>query len=109
MSELTEEQIEQRRREAVLLGLADVEAQDDSQWWWLSFADPDLPEGTQFLGAALVPALTIEGAITQAHLLGINPGGQVASWGPIPEDAIPDSHPRCVLMDRETVERFGSA
>lgn len=52
--------------------------------WWLSFCDPDAPEGSQFLGVAVVQAPTLPAAITRSHVLGVNPGGEVASMGPIP-------------------------
>ena len=45
--------------------------------WWLSFADADLPEGSQFLGVAIVKARGIASAAQTAHRLGINPGGEV--------------------------------
>lgn len=56
--------------------------------WWLSFADPNLPAGTQFLGVVITQAATIEDAITGTHLLGINPGGQIGIMGPVPADLI---------------------
>lgn len=58
---------------------------------YLSFADPDLPEGTQFLGAAIVEsdaALGFVGAVTVAHMLGINPGGEVMGIA-LPDDWVP--------------------
>lgn len=50
------------------------------EWMWLSFADPDLPKGQQFLGWAMVQAGDIVEAARTAHRLGINPGGQVAAY-----------------------------
>ena len=48
--------------------------------FWLSFADED-----GFRGAAFVEAEDLIAAVRRAHLLGINPGGQVL--GPaVPED-----------------------
>lgn len=52
-------------------------------WWWLSFADPELPKGLQFLGACLVQAEDERGAITEAWLRHLNPGGEVAIVGPL--------------------------
>lgn len=46
--------------------------------FWLSFADSDLPEGSQFLGAAIVRASDCEEAIRECWRLKINPGGEVA-------------------------------
>lgn len=51
---------------------------DEDKFWWLSFADGSLPEGSQFLGAAVVgPADNIVGAIRLAHEKKCNPGGEV--------------------------------
>ena len=47
------------------------------RWWWLSFADPELPEGSQFLGVAIVKATELVTATLVAHMHGCNPGGQV--------------------------------
>ena len=49
-------------------------------WWWLSFADPTLPVGQQFLGVAIVPAPSFLAAVTVAHQLGCNPGGEVMGF-----------------------------
>lgn len=46
-------------------------------WWWLSFADPARPRGTQFLGAAIVRGLCLGSALDMARYLRINPGGEV--------------------------------
>lgn len=48
-----------------------------SPWFWLSFADPNLPKGTQFLGGCIVQAGSFLGAVSAANQLGINPGGEV--------------------------------
>lgn len=48
-------------------------------WWYMSFADPDLPEGKQFLGACIVEGATFANAITNSHLQGCNPGGEAAA------------------------------
>ncbi len=48
--------------------------------YWLSFADPDKPRGTQFLGVAIVEELDFIGAIKRAHALGCNPGGEVLGY-----------------------------
>lgn len=46
--------------------------------FWLSFADSTRPKSQQFLGVAIVSAMDISGALTVSHVLGINPGGEVA-------------------------------
>lgn len=45
--------------------------------WWLSFADPTRPTGSQFLGAALVEGQSLLDAAQTAWILGCNPGGEV--------------------------------
>ena len=45
--------------------------------WWLSFADPYLPLGSQFLGAVIVPGNNLFEAVQTAHKLKLNPGGEV--------------------------------
>lgn len=57
--------------------------------WWLSFADPDLPEGEQFLGVAIVEQRWFISAVEKAHELGINPGGQIQGV-PVDLDTVPD-------------------
>jgi hypothetical protein len=69
---MTEE--ERRRR------IADALAQEqkaDLSWLYLSFVDPDRPEGQRFLGACWVKAQGPATAIQTAHEHGCNPGGQV--------------------------------
>lgn len=50
-------------------------------WWYLSFADED-----RFLGGAYIQAFGTMSAVTTATVLGLNPGGEVAAWGPIPDE-----------------------
>jgi hypothetical protein len=90
--------------------------------WWLSFADPALPEGRQFLGACMVDVddtdldepLMVR-AVRAAHRLGCNPGGHVQGH-PIPPDIalrVPSqwrarllTRPECTALDlamRKTV------
>ena len=59
-----------------------------SDWFYMSFCDPQAPKGEQFLGGAYVQGDTIEEALTRSHLLGVNPGGEVAFQGPAPDDAL---------------------
>ncbi len=48
-------------------------------WFWLSFADFQLPAGNQFLGVVIVQATHLIDAIKVTHILGCNPGGEVRS------------------------------
>ncbi len=83
--------------------------EDDSPmlWWWLSFCDTERPEGTQFLGAALVRARNAATAMLEAHAQGCNPGGSIAMWE-IPDEVPVAECPEWVnrLMSREEVEMF---
>ncbi len=51
-------------------------------FWWLSFADPKLPTGSQFLGCAVVEALDFGAAVQAAHQHKCNPGGECQGLGP---------------------------
>jgi hypothetical protein len=79
---MTDEQVGARAQEL----LAEESAQPLA-WWWLSFADPEKPEGSQFLGACIVQARGFFGATLVAHALKCNPGGQCRGMGPISLDA----------------------
>lgn len=48
-------------------------------WYWLSFVDPSLQKGEQFLGVAIVRGYHIIEAVASTHRQGINPGGEVRS------------------------------
>lgn len=100
-----------------------------TQTWWLSFVDPDRPEGEQFLGAVVVdvdeadvalaePAATairashglpplseprdqwMAAAIGKASRLHVNPGGEVAS---LRLDAIPGFATECPPYPRNQI------
>lgn len=68
--------------------------------WWLSFADPDLPEGSQFLGVVIAAAPDLAAAVTRTHLLAINPGGGIQIAGPLPAGCIAaEWHDRLLTKD----------
>lgn len=46
-------------------------------YYYMSFTDAELPEGSRFLGACIVEAADLPTAITKTHVLGINPGGDI--------------------------------
>ena len=46
-------------------------------YWLLSFSDPARPSGEQWLGCLYLQAETLKGAITTAHAMKLNPGGEV--------------------------------
>lgn len=81
-------------------------------WWWLSFVDPDRPEGDRFVGACIVQGdddliggrLAGTDPVSSAWRLGINPGGEVQLVR-VPDgkvDAVPIEY-REVLLTREQV------
>ena len=72
---------------------------------WLSFCDDDKPKGQQFLGVAIVRGRDFLIAVERAHMLGINPGGQVMGM-PIPDEVAPDIVDR-MLSRREVIALGG--
>lgn len=48
------------------------------RWWWLSFCDDLRPSGAQFLGVTVVQGRNLIEAVSRAHWIGINPGGEVS-------------------------------
>lgn len=75
--------------------------------FWLSFADDTLPEGSQFLGACLVQAANLAFALTKTHVLGINPGGEIAIVGPLDLDPLePPPYPLDRLLTRAEIEEI---
>lgn len=86
-----------------IVGALFDESTEPMRWWWLSFTDADLPEGSQFLGVAVVEARGLAWAITVAHGLGINPGGDVMAIE-IPDEHVPPESFRNRLLDRAEAE-----
>lgn len=79
-------------------------------WWWLSFANPYLPAGSQFLGACLVKAHGVAEAVRVAHVLEINPGGEVQFMKLLPTAPIPAkwaerllTRAECAQFDEEMI------
>lgn len=77
--------------------------------YWLSFVDSDLsappdeqvPGGGGFLGVCIVEADNPISAVAEAHRLEINPGGEVAIYGPIPTEAYPEDARNRLLTAEE--------
>lgn len=94
-------------QEAFVSRLAEVlaveAASPEPGLWWLSFTDPSRPKGDQFLGVAVVEAIGHHHALRQTHILGINPGGEVAGWGPIPVGSVATEW-RNRLLSRDEAE-----
>lgn len=71
----------------------------NSNWWYLSFA-----EG-KFLGGCIVKATGLLDAVDMAHLLKINPGGEVFGFE-IPKGKIPDLIYMNRLLTKEEISTF---
>jgi hypothetical protein len=81
--------------------------------FWMSFSDPDRPEGVQFLGVALVEAANEVEMMTKSHLTGCNPGGEI-QFVSIDMEAVPEdmrkaleNAPRDILMPKILLEKLG--
>lgn len=104
-----------------------AQKREGTKVFWLSFCDGKRPKGSQFLGACLISVTASEAddaaidvllrfplaqpdsewiaaATTKAHLLGCNPGGQIAFMEIDPEHPYLARYPFNVLMDRATIE-----
>jgi hypothetical protein len=67
-------------REHERLPVPERKSDSHGSWFYMSFADPKLPTGTQFLGGCYVQADSLSDAVTRSHVLGINPGGEIKIW-----------------------------
>lgn len=76
-----------------------VEGRMVTGWSWVSFADPDLPTGTQFLGVVV----TETARVPMLGLFGLNPGGQMV-WYDIPDEHLPAPEWRNRLLTRAEAE-----
>jgi hypothetical protein len=74
-------------------------------WHWLSFADGSLPVGQQFLGGAWLRGYTEAAAVLEAHLLDINPGGEVQVISTPPGFVVPEQWANR-LLDKAEIERM---
>jgi len=78
--------------------------------YWLSFADPELPKGSQFLGVVIVRSNDFITAVAYTHAKGINPGGEVRGVE-FPDDArpIPEDMIDCLLSYEDIETKLGGA
>ena len=74
--------------------------------WWLSFADPERPEGQQFLGVAVVEAPEFLMATLMARMHGCNPGGEVQGYE-VPDDYSGPPLPMNQLLSKADLEALG--
>lgn len=75
--------------------------------FWLSFADPDKPSGSQFLGVVVIRAASYPLAVHETHRLGINPGGEVLGVELDAQAAENAALPRNRILTREECDTFG--
>lgn len=68
--------------------------------WWLSFVDPDRPEGQRFLGVVIVQALGFGDAINVSFAKGLNPGGEIQGFQ-IEMDYVPEALRNRLLKKRD--------
>jgi hypothetical protein len=67
--------------------------------FYMSFADD-----SGWLGSAYVEGDDLELALTWSHVLGINPGGEVAAVGPVPKSWVKPTHLNVLIKDPEEIE-----
>lgn len=74
--------------------------------WWLSFVDPNKPEGSRFLGVVICenPYLTL--AINETHTSKCNPGGEL-SCIELPTDFDLKGAELWRLYSKEDLKNFG--
>lgn len=82
---------------------ADLEHPPDT-CWYMSFVDPDRPEGQRWLGACIVRSSSPGSAIGVSWAKGCNPGGQVAMRGPFPLANVKLGYVERLLTTIEEVE-----
>lgn len=76
--------------------------------YWMSFVDPERPEGDRFLGCLIVRGRNDMDVIRRSHMLGLNPGGEVMFFE-IPKqylDRVPIDWIETRLINREECEAF---
>lgn len=78
-------------------------------YFWLSFCDEDKPAGEHFLGVAILQAHDVIEAVSTAHRLKINPGGQVASWELPVDYELPEQFKERLLSKSDIETLQGSA
>lgn len=75
-------------------------------WFYMSFADANLPKGEQFLGGCYVEADSFPEALTWTHIEGVNPSGEIQFYE-LPDEAVEAHVPtgdRFRLLTRAEIE-----
>lgn len=73
-------------------------------WWWLSFADNSLSEGEQFLGGLFLRGPSLPAVLTESHVRGLNPGGEVQATKLPAEVQVPPKWADRLLSREEITE-----
>lgn len=68
--------------------------------WWLSFVDPQAPEGARFLGVCIVEGDNIAQAMSTAWFMACNPGGDIMGYD-VSDIPIPTKYRRRLLTKEE--------
>jgi hypothetical protein len=76
-------------------------------FFWLSFCDPEKPDGQQFLGACIVEASDFISAVTRSHQEGCNPGGEVKGMGPV--DNYPEQYELNRIYSKDEINEIDEA
>jgi len=72
--------------------------------WWLSFADPERPKGTQFLGVIVIEAASFEEAILKTWALKLDPGGEVMGYEMDEREQLDEKYHNRLLSAKELEE-----
>lgn len=77
MDHITDKQHDEIARKRISAATETVLSWDGQHghWFWISYADPDLPEGHRFLGVVILKAPTLDTAPIVSHALNLSPGG----------------------------------
>lgn len=78
----------------------------DECWWWLSFANPSAARGRQFRGVCVVRGSDLVTAAERAHVLGINPGGQIRGHALTNNREPPEALREKLVTNRDELERI---
>lgn len=68
--------------------------------WWLSFCDPDKPQGSAFLGVCIIEGDTIAEAMAASWVMHCNPGGEIMGYD-VSDVSIPTKYRRRLLTKEE--------
>jgi rRNA maturation protein Nop10 len=104
---MKQKEIDRRILDASMKGLAAVFGREKrpENMWWLSFCDPSLPKGKQFIGAVIVHARDFNEALTDCTIHECNPHGEVKGV-PIPLGHPIDDKWKYRILKRKDIDQF---